>query len=101
MWWMDTLIFSPLQVLTGGRHALQQGGAPLLGSLPDRRLLDALRRPERQQSDPVEQTARAPAALLAGLHPRLRQETLRGADGKEFAGPQGIMLLYYESAFDS
>lgn len=65
-------IFSP-QVLTGGRHTLQQGGASLLRSIPDRRLLDALWRPEGWQSDPVAQTTGAPAAVLSGLHPRLRQ----------------------------
>lgn len=62
-----------LQVLTGGRHTLQQGGASLLCSLPDRRLLDALWRSEKQQSDPVTQATGAPAAVLPGLHPRLRQ----------------------------
>ncbi len=61
------------QVLTGGRHTLQQGGASLLCSLPDRWLLDALWRPEEWQSDPVAQATRAPAAVLPGLHPFLRQ----------------------------
>lgn len=68
--------FFAAQVLTRGRHTLQQGGAPLLGGLPDRRLLDALRRPEERQPDSVAQAAGAPAAVLAGLHPRLRQVKL-------------------------
>lgn len=62
-----------LQVCTGGRHTLQQGGASLLSSLPDRWVLDALWRPERKQSDSAGQAAGSPAAVLSGLHPCFRQ----------------------------
>lgn len=60
------------QVLTGGSHALQQRRASLLCSVPDRRLLDALRRPAQRQPGAAGQTARVPAAVLARLHPDLR-----------------------------
>lgn len=60
------VLFLP-QVLSRGCHSLQQGGASLLCSLPDRRVLDALRWASERQLDLIEQTPGAAASVLAGV----------------------------------
>lgn len=55
------------QVLARGCHPVQQGGTSLLGGIPDRWVLDALRRASERQPDLTEQTAGAAASVLAGV----------------------------------
>ncbi len=70
-------VFTPPQVLAGGCHALQQRRASLFCGVPDRRLLDALRRPAQRQPGASEQTSRAPAAVLARVHQEHRDMSTR------------------------
>lgn len=61
------VVFFFPQVLSRGRHSLQQGGTSLLCGVPNRWVLDALRWASERQLDLIEQTTRAAASVLPGV----------------------------------